>query len=196
MKKKITNKKALVLVSALIITVSAIGGVYAKYVAKISGTGSLSVAKWVFNAELKKDKDGNLDLGSKSYNAETLTTGKIAPGTSGSFDIKIDANGTETGVDYTVKFSEIKNKPTNLYFVVGDTKCTTFDELSNALSGHFDANTQNKEITKNVEWKWDYETTENGKNAEENDAVDSQDGENAKDFSFKADVVGIQTQPK
>lgn len=195
MNKKQLKNKALIISSALIITASTIGGIaYAKYITKITGKGILSVAKWAFNVELNKDSEDNIDLGSQTYDAKKIANGKIAPGTSGSFDVNINAKGTETGVDYTANFSDIVSKPQNLYFMVGNTKCNTFDELQAALSGHFDADDTDKEITKNIQWKWDYETTGNGKTKEQNDLQDTTDGESANDFSFKLDIIGTQSQ--
>ena len=185
-KKKLKNK-ALIISSVLIIIASAIGGlVYAKYLNKVSGNGKIEVAKWSFLAN-GDDKDfGTFILGRESY---------IAPGTSGSFDININANGTETGVDYKVEFPETHNKPTNLYFKVGDKVCKSFFELGNELSGTFDANTVDKSITKTVQWYWDYETSDNGKTVAENDEIDTIEGKNAYDFSFIVEVTGTQVRP-
>lgn len=194
-KKKLKNK-ALIISSVLIIIASAIGGlVYAKYLSKISGNGKIEVAKWSFQAN-GDDKDfGTFILGRETYNATKIADGKIAPGTSGSFDININANGTETGVDYKVEFPETHNKPTNLYFKVGDKVCKSFFELGKALSGTFDANTVDKSITKIVQWYWDYETSDNGKTVAENDEIDTREGKNAYDFSFIVEVTGTQVRP-
>ena len=91
----------------------------------------------------------------------------------GSFDVNINAQGTETGVDYTVKLDEINNKPENLYFMVGDTECRTIAQLETALAGHFDADDTEKSVTKTVRWIWDYETKNNGKTDEENNLQDT-----------------------
>lgn len=195
MNKKHLKNKALIISSALIIMASTIGGIaYAKYVTSITGTGILSVAKWNFNGIVKRQEDGFLNLGSQTYDASILADGKIAPGTSGSFDVIIDATGTETGVDYTTNFSNIICKPENLYFLVDEMRCDSFDELKTELSGHFDADNPQKEARKTVQWVWDYETTDNGKTKEQNDMQDTIDGENANDFSFKMDIIGTQSQ--
>ncbi|MBR3325114.1 MAG: hypothetical protein IKG14_03620 [Clostridia bacterium] len=196
MNKNKLKSKALIISSALIITASAIGGIaYAKYVTKVTGNGKIEVAKWSFLANGEDEDFGTFVLGRENYNAEKIANGKIAPGTSGTFNIDIDATGTETGVNYKVEFPEIHNKPTNLYFKVGDNVYKTFYELGKALSGSFDAGTQDKTVTKTVQWFWDYETTNNGKSIEENDAIDTQEGKNAYDFTFLVEVTGTQVRP-
>lgn len=191
-------------VTLAVLGISIIGGaVYSKYITKISGSGTLPVAKWSFLVNGKDGSNGEtlgaLDLGEKTYTAETLTSGKIAPGTEGSFDVVIDATGTDTGVDYVVAVKDVTNMPKNMYFVVDGKEYATLDEVATAISGHIDANATSKKITKTVAWKWDYETTtsKDGQRTTlaDNDAQDTTDGKSANDFTFTIDVTGTQTAP-
>ena len=194
-KNKIKTK-ALILTSTLIILASGIAGIgYAKYFSQVNGDGRVEVAKWSFLVNGEKDEFDTIDLGRQSYDAKKISDGKIAPGTSGSFDITINAKGTETGLNYTVGFPQYHNIPTNMYFKVGDTVYRTLYDLGRGLSGSFDADDEEKTITKTIQWFWDYETTNNGRTIAENDAIDTADGENAYDFSFIVEVKGTQVRP-
>ena len=197
MNKKFFKSKALIISSALIISASTIGGIaYAKYVSKVTGEGGMMpIAKWSFLVNDKEDVMDKISLGRESYNAKKISDGVIAPGTSGTFDITINAKGTQTGVDYTVEFPQTSNKPTNMYFKVGDKTCKSFFELGKALSGSFDADDTEKTVTKTVQWIWDYQTTNNGKTAEENDAIDTAEGKDAYNFGFNVEVTGTQVRP-
>lgn len=164
------------------------GGALAKYISKIDGEGSMKVAKW--NVQMDE-----IELSNKHYTAQTLTENTIAPGTQGSFDVVIDAGGTETGVDYTVDISNIENKPTNFYFEVDGNKCTTVDGVIKALTGHIDANATNKKVEKTVNWKWDYETGSNSSEIEANDVIDTNDGKIANSMEFDVTVKAVQSRP-
>ena len=194
--KNTKNKKKAIIISAILLLIILVSGlVYAKYISMVKGTGSLQIAKWSFLVNNEREDFGELDLGEQKYNVKTISDGLIAPGTKGSFEVNINAEGTETGIDYTVKIDNIMNKPENLYFKVGNVECNTINELETALSGHFDADDTEKNITKTVEWIWDYNTVNNGKTEEENDRQDTIDGENANNFTFNILVTGTQVQP-
>ena len=81
----------------------------------VKGKGVIEVAKWAFLVNGETASITNINLG-KTYTAETLAQNTIAPGTRGSFDIVIDASGSEVGIDYDVKFLNQTNKPANLKF--------------------------------------------------------------------------------
>lgn len=195
MKKKHIRNKLLIISSAIMIMASAIGGIaYAKYATKVTGYGGLSIAKWNFTANGANETMEEISLGRELYDAKKISDGVIAPGTHGSFDIKINAKGTQTGVNYKVSFPEYHNKPTNMYFKVGDKVCKSFYELGKELSGSFEADDTEKTITKTVNWYWDYETSNNGKTVEENDAIDTEEGENGYRFQFIVEVIGTQSK--
>ena len=190
------KRKALIISSALIISATSLVGVaYAKYITKVSGKENVSIAKWSFQVNGENEGRWEANLGITEYDASKISNGKIAPGTSGTFDITIDARGTETGVDYVVRAPEWHFKPANLYFKIGDTRYDSLSEVANALSGSFAANDTNKLVTKQVQWIWDYQTTDNGRSVEENDQVDTWDGQYANDFNFVIEVIGTQTNP-
>ena len=94
------------------------GQVYAKYISQVRGNGIAEIATWSFKVNGQKEQVQEIKLVS-TYNSETLVNNKIAPGTSGSFNIIVDATGSEVGIKYNIKFAEESNKPQNLKFVYG-----------------------------------------------------------------------------
>lgn len=195
MNKKIIRNRILIISSALIVMATAIGGIaYAKYITKVIGLGGLPIAKWSFTANGANETMEEIGLGRETYDYKKISDGVIAPGTSGRFDININANGTQTGVNYKVSFPQYHNKPTNMYFKVGDKVCKTFRDLGKELSGSFDADDTEKVTTKTVQWFWDYETSDNGKTVEENDEIDTKEAENGYRFQFVVEVTGTQVK--
>ena len=168
------KKKKLLVIALLIIfglTAGYVANTYAKYTAQLNGSGDVSVAKWAFdtdnqNIDIDIDLNGNID-------ASTLVDGKIAPGTSGSFDIILSNANSEVGVAFSVTLTP-SNAPTNLSFSTGNT-----------ITGKIAAG---ESITIPVTFAWPYETT-NG------DAADTADGKAANDMTITASIVGTQVQP-
>lgn len=196
-KENNTRYKILVLSITAILVISLVAvASYAKYITTINASGNAQVAKWSFKVNDSENEDiGEINLGRKTYTANTISNGIIAPGTSGDFTVKVDATGTKTGVNYSILFNNIKNKPQNLYIKVGDNKFYEFDsELSNALAGYIDADDNQKEKEIKIDWAWDYETERNGGVAV-NDQIDTTDGKTANSFSFDIAVTGIQMLP-
>ena len=205
-KKKNKNKNRLfiLIVLAILLFSIVVGFVYSKYLPEIEGTGKLSVAKWFFSINnidiLSGNQLGEINLGKSKYSASTISDKKIAPGTSGSFDIVINATGTEVAIDYSINVANVENKPKNLYFVVDGTKFSTLEEMCETLKGRINANDTNKVITKTINWSWDYETEVSvdgtRKGIKTNDKQDTLDGNSANDFTFTLNVKGVQVEPK
>lgn len=151
-----------------------------------------NVVKWSFESE---------DI----QNKINLSDEKIFPGSSGSFQIEVDAIGAETEIEYEVIVSNEKNIPTNLIFyaetkdqlgtILNKTKeYNSFNKLAlENLNGKIpvDYNNQKRIITVFWEWKYDENTT---KTIDSNDAILSVDeyGNSSLDFGFNIEIVGKQ----
>lgn len=170
-----------------------LGITYSKYTNVVSGDGETQVAKWSFKVNKQTEEFATIKL-ADTYDASTLTKGKIAPGTSGSFDINIDATGAEVGVKYVVDFEDETNKPTNLIFKSGNKSASTIEELEEVLTGTINADDTNKTRTLTVEWEWPYET-KTGNVVAQNDEIDTAEGLNALEYSFNVKVTGTQVIP-
>ena len=123
------RKRVLILAMIMLIVVGSyfVAGTYAKYTSNVSGESTASIAgwKWTINdKDLKKDIiDANetkyvLDLfttvkDSDGNNEDDVAPNNIAPGTKGSFDIKIK-NESQVNAVYSYKLSVDNNLGANL----------------------------------------------------------------------------------
>ena len=191
------KKTALLVICVLLaIILSFIGGkTFSKYVSEVKGTGTAEIANWVFKVNGKEDVVQNVNLLS-TYNNETLINNKVAPGTSGSFNIVVDATGTEVGVDYRIQFLNESEKPQNLIFTYDDQQYTTIQKKKKDLSGTINANDENKTRTITINWEWQYETGENENEINQNDKIDTDNAKQLENYTFDIYVTGTQVMPQ
>ncbi len=175
MKKKNYNsiKIFAILLLLVMLVLMLIVGTYAKYTTEIEGSDSSVVAKWAwqindtdvsksdtefsFNLfDTIKDTDGN--------NETDVKTTKIAPGTKGGFEIKVE-NLSEVNANYNLTLKETKGQDISdakiEYSIIGTDKATdwttdinTFN-LTNTL---LDMETGSNTLT--VYWRWAYSPSE------------------------------------
>ena len=189
MKSKTKKIIGIVCAILLIVLLQAIGITYAKYIASESGSGHAEVAKWAFQIVKDGQETKTINLAS-TVDKETLIDGKIAPGTSGTFEIAVDGKGSEVDLDYTIEFANEKNKPNNLTFLYKGKNYTSLSEIK--IIGKIENYKENKVKNETITWKWDYET---GKTQEEiiaNDILDTQDAETITKYTF--DIITTATQ--
>ena len=116
-------------------------------------------------------------------------------GTSGSFDLVIDASESEVGVKYEVDFQNETNKPDNLKFTYKDRTFDKIEDYEDVFVGTIDADDSNKVRVLTVEWQWDYETETKDTTISQNDKIDTDNGLKALDYSFDVIVTGTQVIP-
>lgn len=193
-----SKKKKVIIVSSILIIIllAFIGGqAYAKYISQVRGNGIAEIATWSFKVNGQKEQVQEIKLVS-TYNSETLVNNKIAPGTSGSFNIIVDATGSEVGIKYNIKFAEESNKPQNLKFVYGGKEYDSIKQLGDELSGTIAANEEDKTRTINVQWKWNYETGSSAEQINANDIIDTNDAISIANYTFQVIVTGTQVEPQ
>ena len=190
------KKKVILIVLSLVVLVATFfgGQTFSKYVTEVNGKGVANVAKWNFKVNESESKIQTINLSSTIDNS-TLIDNKIAPGTSGDFEIKLDATGAEVGIDYKITFLNESNKPQNLVFTYQDTKFQNLKDMESALKGTILATEAQKEKVFNIHWEWPYET---GTGAEilTNDKIDTQNGKEIQEYTFDVLVEGVQTIPQ
>ena len=174
----------------LLITVIAlilVAGTYAKYTSTATGSDTAVVAKWDIKAGVKDSEvsitGSNPEVAFNLFDtildeetglAETdVTSGKIAPGTKGEFELSIK-NDSEVTAQYAIDFTVTKGASVSdaniLFSIDGSTwtsdlaDITASDDTKLAMDGGND--------TVKVMWKWAYETTDG-------DATDTTVGTNA-----------------
>ncbi len=192
-----SKKKKIIIVAVILLALVLLfigGNTFSKYVTEVNGKGVANVAKWSFKVNNNEAQIQTINLVSSVDNT-TLVDNKIAPGTSGNFEIKIDATGAEVGIDYKVSFINETNKPQNLFFTYNDKKYENIVEIEKDLVGTIEANAEEKIKTINIHWEWPYET---GKDAQivANDKIDTQDGKNIAEYTFDVVVEGVQVVPQ
>ena len=170
------------------------GQAYAKYVASVRGQGVAEVATWSFKVNDQKEQVETINLASTCDN-ETLIDNKIAPGTSGTFNIKVDGTGSDVGIDYNISFTNEQNKPTNLKYIYEDGTYNSITEIQDKLSGTINANDSNKVKIIPIKWEWKYETGERDEVAS-NDKIDTQNAESISNYTFDVVVTGTQVKPQ
>lgn len=191
------KKKAVIIIAILVaIILSFEGGqTYSKYVTEVRGDGTAQIATWDFKVNGQKEEVQTISLGS-TYDSSTLVNGKIAPGTEGNFQIKVDATGSDVGIDYKIKFSDETTKPANLKFYYQEVEYNSVLELGDALSGNINADDENKLKTFDIKWKWNYETGSNPTEVASNDKIDTQNAQEITNYEFDVIVSGTQVLPQ
>lgn len=193
------NKKRLVIANILLILmliVFLIGGyTYSKYINQVKGSGLIEVARWDFTVNGATTLMQKINL-AQTYTAETVAENRIAPGIKGSFDIVINANRSETGIKYNVKFANEMNRPRNLLYSYEDYEVADIHELEQYLTGVIHYNDDEKERVLTINWRWPYETGVDATEVSRHDIEDTRDGRNLYEYSFDIIVTGEQEEPE
>lgn len=192
------SKKMIVLFILLLLVLifmALLGGdTYSKYLTQVEGKGVIEVAKWAFLVNGETASITNINL-AKTYKSETLAQNTIAPGTKGSFDIKIDTTGSEVGINYDVVFENEKSKPQNLQFTYDGHIVSSIKELEPFLTGTIEANSSEKVKIMTIEWNWPYETGNSANEKIMQDAEDTKDGQTLGKYQFDIVITGTQVEP-
>lgn len=193
---KKSTKIVLLVVAIVAILLSFMGGqAYAKYMSRVTGQGTADIASWSFKVNEKEEKLQTISLKS-TMNNETLTNNKIAPGTEGSFQIKLDATGSDVGINYIVRFENESQKPTNLKFTYEGKTYKSLTELQEVLTGTINADAQDKTKVLTIGWNWKYETGSTAQEISANDLIDTENAKQISNYTFDIIVTGTQVMPQ
>lgn len=191
-----TKKIILLIIAVAVILLSFVGGhSYAKYMSRVEGKGTADIANWNFKVNESEQQIQTISLKS-TINNKTVSNNQIAPGTEGQFEIKLDATGSEVGIDYFIKFENETQKPTNLKFSYNGKIYNSLTELQQDLPGTINANEQNKIKTIQIGWNWKYETGTTAQEISANDAIDTQNAKQMSNYTFDVLVSGTQVMPE
>lgn len=201
MEQKTGSKNKVIIALAILTIVVLLIGVwaFARYTSTVSGTGTAAVASWSFKANEETKTMTNINLiGTISEVNGKVAPDHIAPGTSGSFDVRIDATGSEVAVAYSVELSNFTNLPQNLKFYTDAAHQNPITDNSGkyTVTGYIaysDVTDAMKKTTK-IYWDWPYQTPGSGDvTTEDNDKKDTADA--GKDVSCTITVTGWQSNP-
>lgn len=138
---------------------------------------------YVFKVSFKSIDIKQIDL-IKTVNKNTYVNEKIAPGTSGSFNILLEANKNSK---YKINFISVNEKPQNLHFkALKDeekiVKADTLEKLSEKLEGNIN---KKESIKIEIQWYWDFEN-----NKTNSDIQDTEDSKKIKRYQFNLYALG------
>lgn len=132
-----------------------------------------------FLVEYNHTKFKSLNLMETVHN-KTLIYEKIAPGTSGNFNIVLKS---KQNMQYMIQFESKNQKPSNLQFSITEKgkKQDSLEELNEMLKGTI---LENQEKVMNIYWEWKYEG-----NREDN-AQDTMEAKKIREYHFLIYVQG------
>ena len=195
-KVKSKNKGAVVVLAlALIVAIILSMYAYSKYTSTLTGNGTSTVAKWSFKVNGQTQTIPDINLGETMDAHSNVVDKKLAPGTSGHFDLILDGSGSEVAIDYNIKLA-ITQKPTNLKFYLDDKYQTPISETDGTLNiaGSIALEDVNTPLTKTIYWQWPYETGKTSNEIDKNDETDTKDS--GKNVTMTITVTGTQRDPK
>lgn len=187
------KKRNIILVFALLMVVtissSLVSGTYAKYTSQLNdSTGTAEVAKWSFAEDNTLE---NLTFAlTDTVDVSTLTNGKIAPGTSGKFDVKLVNTNSDVAVNFEITAKTIEDVPTNLKLYADEEHTKEF-KAGSPITGTLAAK-DSTGVTATIYWAWDYEQAGA---ISTGDVADTTDGIAAKTMTVTIGVTGTQMQP-
>ena len=192
---KTRNKPVIILLALLLITAIAFSMyAYAKYKTTLKGNGTATVAKWSFKVNGQTQTIPDIDLATTMKKVNNVAENKIAPGTEGSFDLNLDATGSEVAIDYNIKLV-VTEKPTNLKFYTDSSytkEIASTDGVMN-VSGVMSLEEIKTIQTKTIYWKWPYQTGTAANDIVANDKIDTADSK--KSVTMTITVTGTQRNP-
>ena len=159
-----------ILLLLVMLVLMIIVGTYAKYTTEVTGSDSTVVAKWAWqindNDVSKDDTEFSFNLfdtiqdTSDGNNETDVKSTKIAPGTKGAFEIKVE-NLSEVNANYNLTLKETKGQDVSNakieYSIIGTDEATDWTTAINTFSltnTLLDMETGSKTIT--VYWRWAY----------------------------------------
>ena len=163
-----------ILLLLVMLVLMLIVGTYAKYTTEVEGSDSAVVAKWAWQINdddvSKNDTEFAFNLfdtikDTADGNNETdVKATKIAPGTMGAFEIKVE-NLSEVNANYNLTLKETKGQDISdakiEYSIIGTDKATDWTtdiNTFNLTNTMLDMETGSKTLT--VYWRWVYSSSE------------------------------------
>ncbi len=203
MKKQRFFMLGIITVLVAVLSLTFVSSTFAKYTSTVSGTDTAKVAKWEWNYKGAKIETNtvsfdlfNTILDTKGGAAETdVDANLLAPGTKGSFEIKL-VNKSEVNATYSITFaSELQGGLGYLPIVfvlkdgednelARDTQLSAFNEKIKDVVMNMNSATDD---VYTIEWEWVYEG---------NNTSDTELGEAAQsgNVQYKVDMMIVMTQ--
>ena len=152
----------------------------------------IHISTWSFIVNNKKEEIQKINLFESNIKAKHES--RLAPGTSGSFTIFLDAAEAEVDLKYQIISVEEINKPHNLKFIFNEKEYDSFKQMEEVLSGTINVDDVDKTRTFQINWEWKYETGNTKEEITKNDIIDTEDINNIKNYNFVICVSGEQVK--
>ncbi len=188
------NKKRVIGVLVCIALISSMflaGYSFARYYKSIKiDTIKTSIARWNFNS---KNTLANINLSNE----------KISPGSSGQFEIEVDATDSEVAVEYEIKVENETNIPRNMTFyaetkdengnVAKTEEKSSFAEIATEnLKGIIPVETNNQKRTVVVHWNWPFNEDDETSTDSEDATLQANEEIASLDCGFDIQIIGRQ----
>ena len=168
MRKNKTMRLASCLLAVTLLTTCAISGTFAKYTSSATGSDVAEVATWnitVNDVDITDasgaTKEVSFGLFDTINEEDTITaeknviSGRIAPGTGGSFALEIE-NNSEVGARYTIRFKEFNNSNVPiLYSLDNENWVDNLADINTQVTDKF-ISRGGVQKTATIYWKWMY----------------------------------------
>ncbi len=159
MKKSIISRIGVLALILSLASITVLSGTLAKYTSTATGTGTVNVAQWSdiqFEGTTDANADFTFNLADTKVTNNNVTTGQIAPGDSGSFEISMGQ--TEVAYTYSISIEEVTpaGDVPNIVFY-SDAAMTT--EITADITGTKTLPTADGVVaahTTTVYWQWEY----------------------------------------
>ena len=184
MKKLITKKYLILSIIILLAGSFFVISSTAKFINNDIKSDTVKIAKWKFT----EGTENISILLQADYNVfDNLKEGTIAPGTYGTFDIVLDASGSDIGCSYEIKITPKAgyNLPTGLI--------VSTESINGTIP--YSTNPENMKQTITVAWEWTYGYDVNDLNYDEEDVVGSNNDEQNITTELNVEILGKQLAP-
>lgn len=187
--------KIILLIEAIIIILAIAGYGYAKYKASSDTDVQSEVAKWRFKVNDSEEGSQTFYLENTINKSEHVTEAKVAPGTNGYFDLKLDGRGSETAINYIIN-ANFQNKPQNMDFYLDESYTTRLVDENGAIiiNGFIPLSEVSEVKYIRIYWNWPIETGNTEEEIFKNDIIDTESMR--KEMKINVEVTGIQAPPE
>lgn len=205
--KKNWNLKGIVITILVILLLLLIGIAYARYITKLNGQITASVANWTLKINDATENEQfaiNLAQTKDTQKSKSGNEIYVEPGDQGVFDLVIDAEGTGVSLVYNLDI-DISAMPKNLILYADEQMIHKIPVVDNSTSSvtdrkikledyiGIDSNSQTQ--TKRIYWQWPFESGTSDVEITENDIDDSRYMGDSIEMSISISSKQINEEP-
>ena len=153
--------KVLIVIITLAFSLSIMSNTYSRYVADATGDVELTFAKWqilINNNDITDGLTKTISVTPTIMANENVAANKLAPSSTGYFDIEIDPTNIETSFNYEINIPVIEDMPDLVitkYQIIVDNVSSEYTIENRTITGTFDYGVDEFEVfTIRVFFEW------------------------------------------